>query len=130
MKFEEPRSGCVTIAWPTAAPGQPVPAWLTTIHDAETGELLVDVVSLHLVIGEDEGWSSKPLEVELVRLVGIDGKPIGALPGGPVPTGEYREHMQREREQQIDLPFDGRRFLTERFRYLVVGASNDQHGQP
>lgn len=114
-------SGRVTIAWPKGNPGEALGAWLVTIFDADTGEQIVDTTCLRLAIGDDEGWSTSPLEVELTRLVDADGQPIGAS-ANLVPTDEYREHMQREREQQADLPFDGPRFLTRRFRYLVVGA--------
>lgn len=118
-------SGRVTLTFPVAPPGQPIAAWRTTIHDYDTGEQIVDVTCLRLAIGDDESWSSRPLEVELTRLVGLDGEPIGAGVS-PVPTDEYREHMQRERERQEGLLFDGPTFLTDRFRYVVVGPAEQQ----
>lgn len=116
-------AGRVVLTFPVAAPGQPVPTWGITIWDYDTGEQIVDAYSLSLVVGDEgNGWLDKPLEVELTRLVDADGKPIGAG-RQPVMTDEYREHVQREREQRADLPFDGHEFLTGRFRYLVVGPA-------
>lgn len=125
MKLDGPQPGRVAITWPTAAPGKPIFAWLAIVRDADTGEQMVDIASLRLTIGSDGGWLSRPLEVELTRLVDAEGEPIGAG-RQPVMADEYREHVQREREQQVDLPFDGPRFLTGRFRYIVVGAPNDE----
>lgn len=117
--------GRVIITWPVPS-GMVVPGWGLTVQDADTGEQLLDVTALAIAHGAPEAWDSGPLCVTLTRFVNERGEPSGALSPNPrrnpivLPTDAYREHVSKERAAKADLPFEGPRFLTGEFRYLIA----------
>jgi hypothetical protein len=91
LKRPTPRDhvdGRLIITWPAASFGV-VNGWGVTLHDADTGEQIVTVTRLAIVLGDDEGFGGGPVEAVLTALTDANGKllPAGA-PVVPDETGE------------------------------------------
>ncbi len=72
-------AGRVAITWPAAKYGG-MPGWGIAVHDADTGEQLVDVVAIRLLAHAVDDT----LTVELQRMVDTSDSPIQGS-GKPVP---------------------------------------------
>lgn len=85
----------VIITWPAASFGV-VPATLLRVTDAETSEDFLDGTSIDLRIthGRPSGWEGGALTLEMTRLLGEDGEPLGTrrprIVGDEIPVGWFR----------------------------------------
>ncbi len=134
MSGQKPTVGRVVITWPAAAPGPlPLDAWGVEIHDADTGEPVLDgfAVELRIALGSENGFDGRqPIEAELIRLVDADGAPIGAGPDAAAKTAFTDAYAAFREQRGLDRPhpaddfpsddFEGPRYRTATFRYLVA----------
>lgn len=108
----EPALGRVTITWPKPNDVALLARGIS-VHDADTGEQLLDVTALNLAHGTPTSWDSGPLHVTLTRLVDAEGQPSSKL----VPTDEYWAWRSTA---PTGATFDGQEFRTADFTYLVA----------
>lgn len=108
--------GRVILTWP-AASGPYVMAWGLTAHDADTGQQFTDVTSLTMTLGSPDDWDGGPMEITLTRLVDENGQPLGTGINRIVPTDAYQAW---DPEAVPGSEFEGQRFRTAEFRYLVA----------
>ena len=106
------QAGRVSITWPSPSNNAvALCAELVAIHDADTGEQIIDAVGMRLTIGDEGGWRG-PVNVELTRIVGTDGAPSRT----PVLTEAYLAH----RANGGGDDFDGPKYRTGVFRYALA----------
>jgi len=114
VKYEEPHPGRIVITWPAAAKppvhGTPLMTWPMMIHDYETGEQMLGVSGLQMVLG-GKSWDADTICVDLTELVGDDGQPLRGKyvlpvrdPDDPncVRTGVFRYYVVEMRIRDDD----------------------------
>jgi hypothetical protein len=91
-------NGAVVITWPAVAKlpthGAPLMPWRMEIHDHATGEQMLGVSGLRMVIG-GESWDDEMICVDLTELVGEDGKPLRGKRVVPVRGPDDPERIRR-----------------------------------
>jgi hypothetical protein len=81
-----PYPGFIAITWPApTSNGTPLPTWPMQVHDLGTGEQLVCVSGLRMVLGGDN-WDTETVFVDLRMLIDENGKPLAM--GMPVARDE------------------------------------------
>lgn len=130
MSGEGSPSGRVVITWPSDAGRGAVAAWGITIEDADSGELILDAVSMRISVGTYLGWTDTVVGVELTRLVDAAGEPIGNAPGAANTAALTEEYAEYRRQRGLDKPhrpeafpsdeFTGQKLRTADFRYVVA----------
>jgi hypothetical protein len=68
----------VVITWPRAGHAAVLANATMRIRDAETGEEFVDGTALTMRLGEPGNWTHGPIAVDVCRLTGTDGEPLGS----------------------------------------------------
>jgi hypothetical protein len=127
----------VVITWPAArqSASGPLPliAWGIRVDDADTGESILDgfTLELRIALGTENGFDGgRPIEAELIRLVDAEGVPIGNGPDSGAKIAYTDAYAEYRKQRGLDQPhppddfpsddFEGPRFRTGTFRYLVV----------
>lgn len=126
-------TGRLIITWPAAGNSPALPNWGVTFHDADTGEQILTVLKLSLILGTDTGYEQGIIEADITALVDEDYNILAA--GQPVATDAYREHCdcikrhrlngsltdeETDRLDALDRKFPGPQFRTGVFRYVVA----------
>lgn len=83
----------IVITWPApTSNGVPLMTTLMQVHDSETGEPLLAITGLRMVLGGDN-WDGGPLTVDLKMYVDADGRPLIGSPANVVPDPNDPERM-------------------------------------
>lgn len=91
----------VTVTWPGAGGADVLSNRLITVTDTETGEQFVDGTALTISLGTPGNWTDEPITVEVCRLTGTDGQPLGSRPvvavDGEIPHAWFRYYVAEMR---------------------------------